>query len=672
MDARHDNFVYAVLSFLVGAVCFYALLPVMFSAWFTAAALLGMAALAYGLRRFLTERLVIKWLILWALIAISGFAYAQSHKLWIDRTIATPDFNGNLVALDGVVDWAEARPNGGRVLFVTPDFSVQLYTTHAAVAQLRPGCAATLAAEIKPIPTPLVKNGYDPRFIAFYDGIRGRGFLRTINALDCNGDISWAHALARLRLTIAAQFVAHLPAPQGSVTAALVTGVRGRIPADIRDLFRDSGLAHMLAISGLHMALFAGSFFAFLRLLAALSPTLVQHYNIRKISAAAALIAALAYLSISGASYATQRAFVMITLLFVAIIVGRQALTFRNLAWAALIVVLIHPHAVMRAGFQMSFIAVLALVSFYEGVWHHIINNEGTGIISRTHYIMRRLWRYVLALLATGLIAGGATGFVALYHFKQIGAYGLFANLVAMPIFGLAAMPMALPSVLLIPFGLEGYPMAVMGAAIQAIIISASYITSFDGAVVRIGASPVWVLPLAILGLSMLCLLRPRFWSRLWWLTLGILVLAMGFLGRADQPYIYVYGVGQAIAAQDERGIISVIAGKNRRFEVGVWRREHGQDDNTAPHFDCPLINAKHVRDCVLTIKDEVRLVYQPSSAKLAQYCQTMDVILTPYRRVKMPCDALVIDRDVLVRDKVVVVRKENERLIAELINSNF
>ena len=117
---------------------------------------------------------------------------------------------------------------------------------------MQSGCHARLKVRLQPLGAPLTDGGYDPRFPAFFEGLRARGFVREIVSLSCETG-TWAHRLARLRLAMAEEIRTALPARTGGVAAALITGLRGGIPPAIRDTFRNSGLAHVLAISGLHM-----------------------------------------------------------------------------------------------------------------------------------------------------------------------------------------------------------------------------------------------------------------------------------------------------------------------------------------------------------------------------------------------------------------------------------
>ena len=137
-------------------------------------------------------------------------------------------------------------------------------------------------------------------------------------------------------------------------------------PPDVLAAFRDSGLAHLLAISGLHIGLMAAILFFGLRGLMALIPPLALRWPIKKWAAAAAIVGAFAYAVIAGATIPSQRAFLMIGLVLLGVVLGRTALSFRLIAWAAVVVLAIAPESLLSPSFQLSFAAVAALIAVYE------------------------------------------------------------------------------------------------------------------------------------------------------------------------------------------------------------------------------------------------------------------------------------------------------------------
>jgi competence protein ComEC len=215
----------------------------------------------------------------------------------------------------------------------------------------------------------------------------------------------------------------------------------------------------LVAISGLHMALFAGVVFWVVCALLALSPGLAVTRPIKKRAALAAIASGFFYLLISGMGLATQRAFIMITIMLVAVLIDRPALTMRNVALAAWVILLARAESIMSVSFQMSFMAVVWLVGVYE--WRAQVKAHRAR--EYTPGILASAWRYGAGLMLTTLVAGAATAPIAAYQFNRVAVYGVLANLAAVPVVGALVMPMAVLALVFLPFGLEAYPLWVMG-----------------------------------------------------------------------------------------------------------------------------------------------------------------------------------------------------------------
>lgn len=226
-----------------------------------------------------------------------------------------------------------------------------------------------------------------------------------------------------------------VPGDSGALIAALSVADRKAISTQTVENLRTSGLAHILAISRVHMALAGGVFFLFLRKLASLFPFLVERWAIKKIASLGAIGVATIYLALSGAGIVTQRAWLMMVILLGAVFFNRQALTMRNVALAAILIIIVSPFAVLSPGFQMSFAATAALIAAYSA-WKPNPGRKTKRMIGLIDLEGRagRILRFFGGLVMTSLIAGLASGLFAAYHFNQIATFGLFANLMAMPI----------------------------------------------------------------------------------------------------------------------------------------------------------------------------------------------------------------------------------------------
>ena len=187
---------------------------------------------------------------------------------------------------------------------------------------------------------PLRPGGYDFARDLYFQGIGATGFvLGAIKLAEAPSPpglwLRYAAAIQGLRDGIDARIRAVLPGDKGAIASALITGKRDAISAPVNDAMYISSLAHVLSISGYHMALVAGVVFFVLRALLALVPGLASARPIKKWSAVGALIAAFGYLLLSGAEVATQRAFIMTAIVLIGVMADRPALTLRTLAIAA-------------------------------------------------------------------------------------------------------------------------------------------------------------------------------------------------------------------------------------------------------------------------------------------------------------------------------------------------
>lgn len=588
------------------------------------------------------------------LVMMLGFSWVQARTYWEARQTGQAVFGETQVS--GIVEWHEAQARGSRWDIRLQDaqgrfFRVRLYGKQADLARTQPGCAITLTADMKPLSPPIIIGGYDPRRDAWFAGRRGQGFVRSIDDVDCTQDLALRHHLARSRLALARYYRAHMSDEAGPVAAALVTGVRGAIDKSVRDAFRHSGLAHMLAISGLHMALFAGSVYALLRLLAALSPSLVLRRDVRKPCAMISLTAATGYLFLSGAGVATQRAYIMLAIFFLAVLLDRPAITMRNVLWAALLVLLWQPHAVLQAGFQMSFSAVMALVAVYEAWRQRDTLHLTWERLSLAQQIMRRFWRYGSALFVTSLIAGSVTGFIAIIRFQQVGTFGLPANLLAMPLFGTLIMPMAPLSLLLMPVGLEKPALFLMQTGIESVVAIGDYFTAIRGALWRPGASAAFTMPLAALGFGVLCLATTR------WRLIGLLpiIIALSGIGQAGRPALHMFGRDLIVVRTADAKLV-VLRQRGKQYELDRLARHHGLAPET---LSCRP-------SCRLVLQDDVTFAYHDRSVGLSKSCREVDVIVMPFAEARYPCGAQLFDSRAFKRRVHRQFSIEQEKLSAQ------
>jgi competence protein ComEC len=377
-----------------------------------------------------------------------------------------------------------------------------------------------------------------------------------------------SEAIGKTRNAIAKRIGGILSGPVGAIAASLVVGERGAIPERINEAMRVSGLAHVLSISGLHMAMFAGLIYQGVRILLALSGSLALRYPIRKWAAVMAAFAAFGYLLLSGAEIAAQRSFLMAALAFLAIVLDRSVLTVRSVALAAGLLLVAFPEAVLSISFQMSFAAVLALIAAYEAWRDRRVEREG----ERRGWFWRLTIGAIMASLVTTLVAGLATAPFGAFYFQRTGVYSLLANLAAMPLIGAIIMPGAVVGLLLYPFGLDGWAWSVMGFGISGMVWVAEQVAALPGAAWHSAAFGTGAFLLMGLALVWACLWR----TSLRLLAILPLVIGIAFAATNQRPDIYIEPEGRAMAVRHPDGQLRITGLRFARFAAGNWLAADG------------------------------------------------------------------------------------------------
>jgi len=422
----------------------------------------------------------------------------------------------------------------------------------------QPGAVVIATAHLAPPGGPVEPGGFDFRRHAWFQELGGVGYTRT-PVLEYAPPAPGYTRLFGWRMALADRVRAVLPGETGAFAAAVMTGDRSAIEAGLTQKLRASNLAHLLAISGLHMGLLAGFVFGAVRFGLALWPWAALRWPLHKIAAVAALAAASAYLAISGGNVATERAFVMVAVALAALLADRRALSLRAVALAALIVLTLRPEALLGPGFQMSFAATVALVAAF-------------GLLrDRQGARPPRWFAPVLAVVISSTVAGAATAPVAAAHFNIYARLGLIANLVAVPVMGVLVMPAAVVAACLMPLGLEAPALHVMGLGLDWILLVAGTVSDSPLALTYVPAPPPVVLPVLAFGGLILCLWQGR--SRL----AGVLPLALAFFlwHQDDRPALLVADNGGLVGVMTLEGR-ALSRAKGAGFVATQWLENDG------------------------------------------------------------------------------------------------
>lgn len=411
-----------------------------------------------------------------------------------------------------------------------------------------PGTRISVFGHLGPPNGPAEPGGFDFRRLAWFERLGAVGYSRKALTERALPPADWSLAITRLRMRLSESLRRRMPGEAGGFVAAVLTGDRSGVGLATTEALRGSNLAHLLAISGLHMGLLTGVVFGAVRGGLALSAPLALRLPIRKIAAAVALLAAAFYLALSGGNVATERAFIMAAVMLGAILADRRAMSIRSVALAALLVLAWQPEALLTPGFQMSFAATLALVA----VFAHLRDapRDPAAPQPRRRPRVPGWLRHCQTLILCSLVAGLATAPIAAAQFHRLAEYGLLANLLSVPLMGALIMPAAVVAAVLWPIGLEGAALWLMQLGAAWILEVARWVAGIDGAIRPVVAPSDWVIPTLALG---------ALWLILWpgrarWAGLLPMTFAMLLWDQAPRPTILIARDGALVGVLGPQG----------------------------------------------------------------------------------------------------------------------
>lgn len=512
--------------------------------------------------------------------AALGFASASIRTHALPPMPRLPRF---AVVVEGRVAAVDPLPEGRRVLLA----EVTLYQGESAAGRgerlerrlrirlrttdsqpVAPGDHVRLRALLRPPYAPSYPGGWDQRRDAFFEGLGGVGFAlgpaTRLSVPAPQGIAAWWQAV---REGIAARVMAVVPGPPGAVAATLLTGLNTAIPQADRDAFATAGLAHILAVAGLHIGLVMSTVFAATRLALAHWPWFALRFPLKQIAGLAAIGMGAFYMAVTGMHLPIVRSFVMAALVTLGMLAGRQAISMRSLGAAAAILLLLQPEALAGVSFQMSFGAVLVLIAGYEA-----LRRRRPGLLLHQPGFWSWLWRDLLLVTITSLLAAIATAPFVAYHFGQIQPYSVFANMLAVPLAAFWVLPWGLGAYALMPLHLESLALIPMGWGCWLMLGIARTAAALPAGNIAVPPGPLCGLVVAGLSLLWLCLWQSR-WRLLGLPPLLVAVFLLPLLTRV--PDILVSPGGRLVAFREPRAIYLLSATKDD-FTLGEWRRFFG------------------------------------------------------------------------------------------------
>lgn len=380
---------------------------------------------------------------------------------------------------------------------------------------------------------PATPGGYDFARKAYFEQIGAVGFAISEVKVYKQRSTKIRTKINELRRKVSERIQEQIDSKNASaIISKLLVNISGGLDKDLENKIRETGLGHLLAISGLHMTIIMLWQFAFIRFVAGFSQRVALNYNIKAFAAIISLVTGLIYLVMCSFPISAMRSYIMVSVFLTAIFVNRDTTLKRPIGTAALLILIIYPEAIISPGFQMSFTAVIALVSLYN--WLYRVNPSETR---KNKGLIARLFIFFGELCLSTFVAGIITAPFAIYHFGTYPKFSILANMIAIPAVSIITMPSIFLAMVFAPLGLDIYFLKLGALGINIMIYAAEYLHSFlDDPVIRFATLPEWLLFIISLPLISLFILR----NNLKYLLLPIVLYCIFIILKNEKPDILI------------------------------------------------------------------------------------------------------------------------------------
>jgi competence protein ComEC len=595
------------------------------------------------------------------LILSCGFVSAKIRAISVQAPVLTKEMG--VKKIQGVIENVETRTHGKR--FILTDLKIEGIEQSQTPTKIRvninvendnekSGDVVSFLASLSPPPKAIIPDGYDFSRYAYFKQIGAVGYaVSDINIINSPEAQTIAQKITTLRQAIIKRILSHADNTNSQVAIALLVGEQGGIDKQTMEDVRVAGVAHILAVSGLNLSIVASLFFFCSRFIFASIGNLALNYNIKKWAAYIAIVGSFAYLLISGSQISAERAFIMTTLILVAVILDRNGSPMRSVAIAALLILALTPESILSPSFQMSFAAVFALISIYELCRKLFINSSEYGVI-------RKIIFYLFGVVFSSLVAGIATAPFSMHHFYNIAPYGLITNLLAVPITSLFVMPAGVVALLLMPLGLENLGLKPMLFGIDTIIKFSKYIASLPQPVGLVGRMSDSTFCLLTAGGIIFIILK----TKLRYAGLPFIILGIFVSFNREIPNIIIGEEAKLFAIKTTDEKLAFSSKVKERYSREEWQKRFAiAEDTLITQIDKNTINCDSLR-CVYKYGDKITSIIKHPMA-LENDCKLANLIIN-LTNINQPCNKpeLVISKQDLRENGTTTITFINNKII--------
>jgi competence protein ComEC len=648
ISQRNKWFLCSVILFGLGCAAYF-LLPARISPGQIALAVILLTCAFWMSRHIAVLAFVMQLLSSMAVGALTSAIHIEfGPEKILTRTLYSTEVTGTIIELEPRNGRIRATVQPSRIVGIPEDdltWNVRLSFLGDSVLSI--GDQIRANARLFPLRPPAVPGDPDFARNLYFSGIGASGFVfgRQFSVLEDESPINNNALMVyveKARQYISTIISDNVTGPEAGIAKALIIGERGEVTPDVADNLRKSGLAHLLAISGLHMGLLCGTVFFLIRFGLAAIPAIALRYPIKKWAAMTAMLAGLVYLGLSGATIPTQRAFVMLLVVWLALLLDRRAISLRLVGVAAVVVLVLRPDAVLGASFQLSFAAVGALVAFYDGPGRRWLDRQG----SLSWY--QRGVLYIAGLLVTSLIVTAVTAPIIGYHFGRISMLGVLANIVAIPVMAFWVMPWIVLTLAFVPFGLAGLPLFAMKPGLTILLHTADLVAAQEWGLWYVAGLDMLAVCLGLMALAWIVIWRDKVMILP---VVPVIVAALMFQMMHEEPEILISGDRESWAIYDrDTGILHISARLNG-FQKDIWMTRFG----IRPEQENARVRPCQSDPCYIDVNANTlasRIIVASRITNPFYACRNADIVVSQQTDLPTTCQAsgaqATIDDDIL------------------------
>ncbi|MES3000079.1 MAG: DNA internalization-related competence protein ComEC/Rec2 [Pseudomonadota bacterium] len=545
---------------------------------------------------------------LFAAFALISFALCGARAVQFDSRALSPVLEGRDIAIVGVVAAMPQRNEGGvrfrfevesaqaagQAVMVPPQIQLGWYGSSQVdgdgatepqrqVGDLKPGERWRMTVRLKAPHGNLNPHGFDYELWLWEQGLQATGYVRAgpRDAQPQRLEDTWRHPVERARQSVRDAIYAHVADRKSAgLIAALVVGDQNAIDRADWDVFRATGVAHLMSISGLHITMFAWIAALAVGALWRRSARLCLMWPAPHAALAGGVLLATAYSLFSGWGVPAQRTVWMLAAIGLLRLLGVRWPWPHVWLLACAVVVTIDPWALSQAGFWLSFVAVGVLFAGNAGMPENDARSRLGKLVSMARASLREQWLITLALTPLTLLL-----------FGQVSLVGLLANALAIPWVTLVVTPFAMGGVFLAPlWDAAAWALQCLGAYL-------GWLASFPFAALSSPAPPLWAGAAGVAG-GVLLAMRLPWHARL----LGIPLLLPALLWQVPRPEGSQFELLAADVGQGNAVLVRT-AQHTLVFDAGP---RYGPESDAGHRVLVPLLRAldENVTTLVLSHKD--------------------------------------------------------------------